>query len=285
MLGATHTSVLMEIMKRAGCEPCSELMPGGLAMVFGNLLPDNLPMVGVPPESSHNPDCANELATKLPSVGTGVMIHIYTDNLTHCDNILDNGNYGASVALKLGIELMEKTEGKFSGLVERYAGQSTAYTLHTVIELAADVVAARSDVVEAIERSWNAAGEKYPAVLELVSEIYGVKPGILRDGMKKFPPEKRPSREVLYSRSSRAQLFLRKFATPEHDDERRRADTEEIMEMIEAGEKMLSGRLSSIVEDFARRILDAEPALGEKVTELVNSGRSVNEEIEETRQS
>ncbi|GEM_PF-3044633 len=284
MLGATHTSVLIEIVKLAGCASSSLMTPGGMAMVFGNLLPDNLPLVGVPPELSHEMARAGRLSDELPALGTGVMVHIYTDNLTHCDNVINDGNYGASIALKLGLALMEKTGGKYFDLVERFSDRSTAYTLHTIIELAADVLSANQEVVDAIETSWLALGESYMKVLDMIGHIYDVDPDKLREGIKKFPPENRPPPEVIYSRANRTELFLRKFAPPQYDEEQRGKDREEIMEMIGAGEKMLLDKLTSMVEDFAGRILDADPELSKMVTAIINSDEPLLRDLKGARE-
>ena len=285
MLGATHTMVLNEILKLAGCGFESLKTPGGSAMTFGNLLPDSMALVGVLPEVSHDIKRATRLAGILPALGTGVMVHIFTDNLTHCNNVLDDGNYGASTALRLGLALMEKTGNKYSELLKNFSARSMAYTLHTVIELAADVLVGEDDfIVAAIEKAWGDAVKHRQSFVNILKEIYGMDMENLNEESSKFLSMKRPSREEIYSRKARAEMFLRKFAPKEYSDEQRVSDRAAIMEMIEAGEDMMRGMLSPLVHDFACRILDFDPALKDRVVSIIQSERFPAPEMEKDEQ-
>ena len=262
----------MELVTRLGCELSSLAKPGGILVVFGNMLPDNLPVVGVPPEVSHDMDRADRLMDELPALGTGVKAHLYVDNLTHCGSVMDDKNYGDSIALKLGLELMENTQNRYLSLLDRFSSLSTAYTLHTVIELAADVLAAENcEVIEIVENAWSSLGGYPPQIVELLSRAYDVDKEKLLEGISKFPPKNRPSPKILYSRPARAELFLRKFAPPDYDQTKRDQDRAEVVDMIEAGEEMLRDRLIGIVDDFATRILDAAPKLGDNIKSRINN--------------
>jgi len=271
MLGATHTKVIMKMAELVGCGFAPDPIPAGLAMIFGNLLPDNLPVVGVSSEKSHDISRAKRLRNFMAPLGTGVIIHIYTDNLTHCNCVMNNGKYEDSVALKLGRELMEETSGRFMPLVEKFSKRSVPYTLHTVIELAADVLSAQEPVVDLIECSWAASENRSADSFETVGEIYDIDCAKLIEGTKKFPPKSRPNPEALYSRRARAELFLRKFAPKDYDYSNVDVDRTEIIELIESGEKMLADGLTGLVDDFAGRILDAEPELGDGISGILNS--------------
>jgi len=281
MLGATHTRVLIEILRLAGFGSESLKSPGGSAMVFGNLLPDSLPLVGILPEVSHDIKRAEQLADILHALGTGVMLHTFTDNLTHCNNILDDGNYGASVALRLGLALMEKSGDRFSELLKRFSARSMAYTLHTVIELAADVLAAEDDyVVEVIEKAWGDAVKHHKGIVNTLNKIYDVNLESSNEGSNKFLSGKRPSSEEIYSRRSRSGMFIKKFAPVEYDEEQREKDRTAIMEMIEAGENMLRDKLSPLVYDFAYRILDFDSGLKERIAGIIRSEQFMPAEME-----
>jgi len=273
MLGATHTRVLMEVTRLSGLAPQKLGNPGGLIMTFGNLLPDALPLVGISPETAHDMNRARMVTAAAPALGKGITIHIYTDNLTHCDNLENDGNYGASVALKLGLELMDKTSGRFHELLESLSGPSTAYMLHTVIEFAADVITARGEVVELIEKAWKFAENNHTGMIDSIAEIYCADPRALAEGMGKFPPENRPEPEAIYSRPARADLFLRKFGGKNYsnDETRRRHAHSRVLEMLEAAETMLHGSLDELVENFARRIVSGKPAVARKLGEIIES--------------
>lgn len=274
MLGATHTRVLIEVARLSGSPPEKLRSPGGLVMAFGNLLPDNLPLVGIPPEATHDMNRAKMVMEAAPALGTGIAIHIYTDNLTHCDSLENDGNYGASVALKLGLELMNRTSGRFHKLLESFSGPSRAYMLHTVIEFAADVITARGEVVELIEKSWKFARKNHGRMIDSIARIYSAAPQTLTEGMKKFPPEDRPEPKAIYSRPARADLFLRKFAGENyHEEANRKHDHSLVLEMLEAAEEMLHGSLEKLVEDFARRIVSEKNALVTEMNDIIESAQ------------
>lgn len=266
MLGAAHTLILMKLARLAGID--SLTTPIGLAVVFGNLLPDNLPVVGVAPESSHDPSNAAELSLRLPPLGAGIMVHIYADNLTHCGSVANNGNYAESTALKLGLKLMEETGNIYSELVKKYSPRSFAYSLHMIIEIAADVLAARDEVVEIIEKAWRAVDDRQDDAFRIICGIYHIEFEKLLEGWKRFPPEKRPAPDAIYSRRARAELFMRKFSPKNYDAASHDADHKEIMKAIEAGENMMRDGFDELIEDFAKRIYEADSALMEKLRNL-----------------
>ncbi len=275
MLGATHTRVLMEVTRLSGLPSEKLRSPGGLVMAFGNLLPDSLPLVGISPETTHDMERAEMVMEAAPALGTGIAIHIYTDNLTHCNNLENDGNYGASVALKLGLELMNKTSDRFRNLLDSFAGPSIAYMLHTVIEFAADVITARGEVVELIENSWKFARKNHGDMINSLAIIYSADAEKLTEGMKKFPPEDRPEPEAIYSRPARADLFLRKFDPNNYRDEKHRKHAHlRILEMLEAAESMLHGTLDEVVEDFARRIVTEKPAVARELGDIIDSAQN-----------
>ena len=281
MLGATHTMVLMKILELAGRGNEPILMPGESAMVFGNLLPDSLPLVGISPDVSHDIGRADKLSGALSALGTGVKVHIYADNLTHCNNVIDDGNYGASIALRLGFALMKETDDKFSELIKRFSPRSIAYTLHTIIELAADVLAANDKhIVAVIEQAWADTAGNYGKIVNALNKIYEVDIENMSEGHKKFLSQKRPSPEEIYSRGARAEMFIRKFAPNEYDDDRRAEDRMAVMDLIEAGENMLRDKLSSLASDFAFRIMDFEPELKGRIDGIVQSGKFLFENRE-----
>jgi len=274
MLGATHTRVLIEVTRLIGLPPEKLNSPGGLVMAFGNLLPDTLPVVGVSPELTHDMNRAKMVTEAAPALGTGIVIHIFTDNLTHCNNLENDGNYGASIALRLGLNRMKKTSGRFHRLLESFSGPSTAYMLHTVIEFAADVITARGEVVELIENSWSYAKKNHGGMIDSIARIYSANLETLTAGMKKFPPEDRPEPGAIYSRPARADLFLRKFAGKDYRSENgREHDHGRVLEMLEAAEKMLHGTLDELVEDFARRIVNERPAVTAEIGDIIESAQ------------
>jgi len=278
MLGASHTMVLMKILELAGRGNERVLTAGESATVFGNLLPDSLPLVGISPEVSHDIGRADKLAGVQSALGTGVKIHIYADNLTHCNNVIDDGNYGASVALKLGFALMKETDNKFSELIKRFSPRSVAYTLHTIIELAADVLAANDKLIVAvIERAWADAAENYEKVVKVLNKIYEADIENMSEGNRKFLSQKRPSHEEIYSRGARAEMFMRKFAPKEYEDDRRAEDRRAVMDLIEAGENMLRDKLSALAGDFAFRIMDFVPELKGRIDGIARSGKFLSE--------